>query len=79
MRLVRERRELEERAREWEEKVKQAMTLKFGRVVDLDSLGAITANHAVDELQDKLRTQEKQQARELSVLQVSVSGQVCSG
>ena len=74
MRLVRERRELEARVREWEEKVQQAMTLKFGRVVDLDSLGAVTANCAVDDLRVKLRNQEEEQARELAVLQVRVSG-----
>ena len=74
MRLVRERRELEARVREWEEKVQQAMTLKFGRVVDLDSLGAVTANRAVDDLRAKLRNQEDEQARELAVLQVRVSG-----
>lgn len=79
MRLVRERRELEGKAKEWEEKVQQAMVLKFGRVVDLDSLGAVTANRMVDELQAKLRTQEEQQARELAVLQVSISGPLYKG
>lgn len=79
VRLVRERRELEGKAKEWEEKVQQAMVLKFGQVVDLDSLGAVTANRMVDELQAKLRTQEEQQARELAVLQVSISGHLYKG
>ena len=74
MRLVRERRELEGRVRDWEERVQQAMILKFGKVVDLDSLGAVTANRAVDDLQARLQAQEEQQARELAVLQVSISG-----
>ena len=72
MRLVRERRELEGKVKEWEEKVQQSMILKFGRVVDLDSLGAVTANHTADELRARLSNQEESHTRELCVLQVSV-------
>ena len=73
VRLVRERRELEGKVKEWEERVQQAMTLKFGRLVDLDSLGAITANRTADELRAKLAAQQELQARELNALQVSFS------
>ena len=72
VRLVRERRELEGKVKEWEEKVQQSMILKFGRVVDLDSLGAVTANHTADELRARLSNQEESRTRELCVLQVSV-------
>lgn len=68
---MRERRELEAKAKEWEEKVHQSMMLKFGRVVDLDHLGCVASNRTTEELRAKLQQQETQQARELVALQVS--------
>ena len=68
---MRERRELEAKAKEWEEKVHQSMMLKFGRVVDLDRLGGVASNCTTEELRAKLQQQETQQSRELAALQVS--------
>ena len=68
---MREKRELEGKVREWQEKVHEAMRLKFGRVVDLDKLGAVTANRTVEDLHSKLKTQETQQAKQLALLKVN--------
>lgn len=71
MRLLRERRELEAKVKEWEEKVHQTMMLKFGRVVDLDRLEGVATNRTTEELRAKLHQQESRQSRELMALQVS--------
>lgn len=73
VRLLRERRELEARVKEWEERIHQAMRLKFGRVVDLDRLEGVSTNHSAEELRAKLKQQEAQQSRQLADLQVSLT------
>ena len=76
VRLIRERRELEGKVREWQDKVHQAMTLKFGRVVDLDRLGCVVIDRTAEELRDKLRKQEIQHSHQLADLQVSLVGHI---
>ena len=61
--------------REGEERVQQAMRLKFGRVVDLDRLEGVATNRTVEELRAKLRTQEAQHTKQLADLQVSLTVQ----
>ena len=47
-----------------EDKCNQAMMLKFGRIVDIDSLGTVTVSRAVEEARDAARQNEIKLARE---------------
>jgi len=49
---------------ELEEKCNQSMMLKFGRIVDIDSLGTITVSRAVVEARESVRQNEMKLARE---------------
>ena len=47
-----------------EDKCNQAMMLKFGRIVDIDSLGTVTVSRAVEEARDAVRQNEIKLAKE---------------
>ena len=53
-----------------EEKCKEMMMLKFGRVVDLEQLENVTVNKLAEELQRKIKEQEKTANKELTELKV---------
>lgn len=55
---------------ELEERAKEIMMLKFGRVVDLDRLEGLSVNRIVEELQGRLRALERKADREIAALQV---------
>ncbi|EDO32311.1 predicted protein, partial [Nematostella vectensis] len=51
---------------ELEEKVRNMMMLKFGRLVDLEKLETVTVNRTVEELKEKLRQAESESARDVA-------------
>jgi len=53
-----------------EEKCREMMMLKFGRVVDLEQLESLTVNKLAEELQRKIKEQEKLANKELTQLKV---------
>ena len=55
---------------ELEEKVKNMQMLKFGRLVDLERLENVTVNRTAEELKERLRQQELQNANELGKWEV---------
>lgn len=56
---------------ELEEKVRNMLMLKFGRLVDLEKLETVTVNRTVEELKEKLRQQESKSAAEITKWNVS--------
>ena len=56
---------------ELEEKVRNMLMLKFGRLVDLEKLETVTVNRTVEELKEKLRQQESKSAAEIAKWNVS--------
>ena len=54
-----------------EEKVRNMLMLKFGRLVDLEKLETVTVNRTVEELKEKLRQQESKSAGEIAKWNVS--------
>ena len=58
---------------ELEEKVKNMQMLKFGRLVDLERLENVTVNRTAEELKERLRQQELQNANELAKWEVNVN------
>lgn len=57
---------------ELEEKVKNMQMLKFGRLVDLERLENVTVNRTAEELKERLRQQELQNANELAKWEVNI-------
>jgi len=56
---------------ELEEKAREMMMLKFGRVVDLEQLENLTVNKLAEELQRKIRQHEQVANKELAQLKVT--------
>ena len=50
------------------EKVNEAMLLKFGQIVDLEKLEVLSSNPVIDEKRHLLREMEQQGSREMAVL-----------
>ncbi|XP_078493244.1 cilia- and flagella-associated protein 44-like isoform X2 [Ciona intestinalis] len=63
--LIKNRRSMEERIEQLEEKCEHMMMLKFGRIVDLDKLDSVTINKNVEELKEQVRRQEVKNTTEL--------------
>ena len=64
---------------ELEEKVRNMLMLKFGRLVDLEKLETVSVNRTVEELKEKLRQQESKSAAEIAKWNVSRSLLTCAG
>ena len=56
---------------EYTTKVNEMTVLKFGRLVDLEQLEGLTANHIVEELRTKLRALEKKAATDIASREVT--------
>uniref|UniRef100_H2XMH5 DUF4201 domain-containing protein n=1 Tax=Ciona intestinalis TaxID=7719 RepID=H2XMH5_CIOIN len=63
--LIKNRRSMEDRIEQLEEKCEHMMMLKFGRIVDLDKLDSVTINKNVEELKEQVRRQEVKNTKEL--------------
>ncbi|CAK8686101.1 unnamed protein product [Clavelina lepadiformis] len=63
--LIKNRRIMEERIEQMEEKCEHMMMLKFGRIVDLEKLDAVTINRNVEELKEQVRRNEAKNAQEI--------------
>ncbi|XP_068733143.1 cilia- and flagella-associated protein 44-like isoform X1 [Montipora capricornis] len=64
--LIRDKKVQEARISELEEKVRNMLMLKFGRLVDLEKLETVTVNRTLEELKEKLRQQESKSAAEIA-------------
>uniref|UniRef100_A0A8C4RRV9 Cilia- and flagella-associated protein 44 n=1 Tax=Erpetoichthys calabaricus TaxID=27687 RepID=A0A8C4RRV9_ERPCA len=69
--LNRDRRDMETKIQMLQEKSKQLMQLKFGRVVDLQALQVVSVNRNVEEMKEKARVNEVIFAREMEAWEVS--------
>ncbi|XP_030833850.1 cilia- and flagella-associated protein 44 isoform X2 [Strongylocentrotus purpuratus] len=63
--LIKDRKLMESRINELEEKSNEMMRLKFGRIVDLDKMETVGVNRNVEELKEKLRINEGGNAQEI--------------
>ncbi|XP_067037270.1 cilia- and flagella-associated protein 44-like isoform X2 [Acropora muricata] len=64
--LIRDKKVQEARIGELEERVRNMLMLKFGRLVDLEKLETVTVNRTLEELKEKLRQQESKSAAEIA-------------
>ncbi|XP_077861599.1 cilia- and flagella-associated protein 44-like [Saccoglossus kowalevskii] len=71
--LIKDRKLMEVKIQELEEKCNEMMMLKFGRVVDLEKLETIGVNRNVEELKEKLRINEYAHAEELRKLEDKIA------
>lgn len=69
--LIRDKKVMEAKIDELDEKVKNMMMLKFGRLVDLEKLETVSVNRTVEELKEKLRQQEVKAAKDVAKWDVS--------
>ncbi|XP_039256736.2 cilia- and flagella-associated protein 44-like isoform X2 [Styela clava] len=65
VRLIKDRKIMEQKIERLEEKCEQMMMLKFGRIVDLDKLDSITINKTVEELKQKVHQNELKNSAKL--------------
>nr|XP_033799273.1 cilia- and flagella-associated protein 44 isoform X2 [Geotrypetes seraphini] len=63
--LIRDRKDIEAKIQELEEKCRQEMMLKFGRIVDLEALQTLSVNTSLEELKEKTLENEIRLAREI--------------
>ncbi|XP_022090775.1 cilia- and flagella-associated protein 44-like isoform X2 [Acanthaster planci] len=63
--LIKDRKLMESRITELEEKCNEMMRQKFGRIIDLEKLETVGVNRTVEELKEKLRLNELANANEL--------------
>ncbi|XP_041471026.1 cilia- and flagella-associated protein 44-like [Lytechinus variegatus] len=63
--LIKDRKLMEARIDELEEKSNDMMRLKFGRIVDLDKMETVGVNRNVEELKEKIRINEGENAQEM--------------
>ncbi|XP_038057956.1 cilia- and flagella-associated protein 44-like isoform X2 [Patiria miniata] len=63
--LIKDRKLMESRITELEEKCNEMMRQKFGRIIDLEKLETVGVNRTVEELKEKLRLNELTNANEL--------------
>ncbi|XP_077985504.1 cilia- and flagella-associated protein 44-like isoform X2 [Glandiceps talaboti] len=72
VRLIKDRKLMETKIGELEEKCNEMMMLKFGRIVDLEKLETVGVNRNIEELKEKLRINEFAHAEELLKLQEKI-------
>ena len=63
--MIRDKKTMELKIKELDEKVEQIQMLKFGRKVDLEKLETISVNRVAEELKEKLREQEIKNVKEI--------------
>ncbi len=71
MQLIKDRKLMEARITELQEKCDEMMRLKFGRIIDLEKLETVGVNRTVEELKEKLRLNEFTNADALQKWEVS--------
>uniref|UniRef100_A0A7M5XG43 Uncharacterized protein n=1 Tax=Clytia hemisphaerica TaxID=252671 RepID=A0A7M5XG43_9CNID len=64
--MLRDKKTMQKKIKELEERVQQIQLLKFGRLVDLEKLETVSVNRVAEELKEKLRMQEEQNIRDLN-------------
>ena len=65
---------MESRIGDLDEKCNEMMRLKFGRTVDLDKLETVGVNRNVEELKEKIRIYEGENAQDIQKWEVSRMG-----
>lgn len=63
---------------ELDEKAREMMMLKFGRVVNLEALEGLATNKLIGELEEQLQAQEAKLEKGKRMVEVSVFGFVCN-
>ncbi|XP_040195062.1 cilia- and flagella-associated protein 44 [Rana temporaria] len=70
--LIRERREMEGKIEGLEEKCRQQMMMKFGRLVDLEALQTLSVNITLEELKMKSSQRRKEMDQEIAEWEVKI-------
>jgi len=63
--MIRDKKTMDAKIKELEDKVEQIQMLKFGRLVDLEKLETVSVNRVAEELKEKLREQEAKNVKEI--------------
>ncbi|XP_070551975.1 cilia- and flagella-associated protein 44-like isoform X2 [Ptychodera flava] len=71
--LIKDRKLMEAKIQELEEKCNEMMMLKFGRIVDLEKLETVGVNRNIEELKEKLRINEYAHAEELRKIEDKIA------
>ncbi|XP_071842731.1 cilia- and flagella-associated protein 44-like isoform X2 [Apostichopus japonicus] len=72
--LIKDRRLMEQRIQDLEEQCNQAMRLKFGQIIDLDKLDTVGVNRNIEELKEKIRIGEIDNAKDLQKMDDKIDG-----
>ncbi|XP_056415931.1 cilia- and flagella-associated protein 44 isoform X2 [Hyla sarda] len=70
--LIRERKEMETKIESLEEKCRQQMMMKFGRLVDLEALQTLSVNTGLEELKMKSEQRQEEMDREIAQWEIKV-------
>ncbi|XP_069800651.1 cilia- and flagella-associated protein 44 isoform X2 [Dendropsophus ebraccatus] len=70
--LIRERKEMETKIQSLEEKCRQQMMMKFGRLVDLEALQTLSVNTGLEELKMKSAQRQEEMDREIAQWEITV-------
>ncbi|KAM3935997.1 cilia- and flagella-associated protein 44 [Leptodactylus fuscus] len=70
--LIRERKEMEAKIQGLEEKCRQQMMMKFGRLVDLEALQTLSVNTNLEELKVKSAERQEEMDREIALWEIKV-------
>ncbi|XP_040277654.1 cilia- and flagella-associated protein 44, partial [Bufo bufo] len=70
--LIRERKEMEAKIQSLEEKCRQQMMMKFGRLVDLEALQTLSVNTSLEELKMKSAQRQEEMDREIAQWEIQV-------
>ncbi|XP_057301359.1 cilia- and flagella-associated protein 44-like isoform X2 [Hydractinia symbiolongicarpus] len=72
--MIRDKKTMDTKIKELEDKVQQIQMLKFGRLVDLEKLETVSVNRVAEELKEKLRDQEKRNAKDIAGWDKKIDG-----
>ncbi|XP_075710812.1 cilia- and flagella-associated protein 44 isoform X1 [Rhinoderma darwinii] len=70
--LIREKKEMESKIQSLEEKCRQQMMMKFGRLVDLEALQTLSVNTGLEELKMKSAERQEEMDREIAEWKIEV-------
>ena len=65
--LIKDQKLYEQKIGELEQKCKDMMMMKFGRMIDLEKLEGVTVNRNLEELKEKMRINDVKHARRMQV------------
>ena len=68
--LIKDQKLYEQKIGELEQKCKDMMMMKFGRMIDLEKLEGVTVNRNLEELKEKMRMNDVKHARRMQVYEL---------